>query len=82
MLVKSYNHLHFVEDVASSFVNKDWGLSIFQMNSNNAKTTKEILTKELLDIKRFHVDVTDIKNLIEWWGKHESIFLALGLLVK
>jgi hypothetical protein len=32
------------------------------MIDNNAKTTKEIARRELLDFKRFHVDVKDIKN--------------------
>jgi hypothetical protein len=32
------------------------------MIDNNAKTTKGIITRELLDFKKFHVDVKDIKN--------------------
>jgi hypothetical protein len=32
------------------------------MTNNNAKTTKEIVTRELLDFRRFHVDVKDIKE--------------------
>jgi hypothetical protein len=69
MLVKSYNHLYHVENVVYGSVNqdadKDCGLDIFQMTHNSAKTTKEIVTKELLDFKRFHVDVKDIKNLLQ-----------------
>jgi hypothetical protein len=65
MLVKSYNHLQLVRDVAFGFVNQDvdhdCGLDNFQMIDNNAKTTKEI-ARELLDFRRFHVDVKDIKN--------------------
>jgi hypothetical protein len=30
------------------------------MTSNNAKIAKEIIGRELLDFKRFHVDVKDI----------------------
>jgi len=33
------------------------------MINNNAEIVKEIITRELLDFKRFHVDVKDIKNL-------------------
>ncbi len=54
--------------------NKDCGLDIFQMTSNSANTTKGIVTKELLDLKRFHVDVKDMKNLLQRWEKHESKF--------
>jgi hypothetical protein len=52
------------------------------MTNITTKTTKEIVTRELLDIKRFHVDVKDIKNLPQWWEKHESRFLAIGFFVK
>ncbi len=86
MLVKSYNHLHLVEDVVFSFANhdayQDCGLNIFQMTSNNIKTTKEIVTRELLDFKKFHVDVKDIKNLLQWWKKHEYKFPTFGFLAK
>jgi hypothetical protein len=44
MLVKLYNHLHLVGDVNSTFTNqdvdKDYGLDIFQMTSNNIEITK------------------------------------------
>jgi hypothetical protein len=72
MLVKSYNHLHLVEDVAFGFADQDCGLSIFQMTSNNVKT-KEIVTKELLDITKFHVDVKDIKPLSNG-GRNMSLY--------
>ncbi len=66
MLVNSYNHLHFIEDVAFDFVDQDdeedYELDISKMTSNNVKTIKEIVTRELLDFKRFHVDVKDIKK--------------------
>jgi hypothetical protein len=32
------------------------------MTNNNTKIAKEIVKKELLDFKRFHVDVKDIKK--------------------
>jgi hypothetical protein len=69
MLVKSYNHLYHIGDVASSSahqdVDKDYGLDIFKMTSNNTGTTKESVTRKLLDFKRFHVNVKDIKNLLQ-----------------
>jgi hypothetical protein len=33
------------------------------MISNNVEIAKEIVTRELLDFRRFHVDVKNIKNL-------------------
>jgi hypothetical protein len=66
VLVKSYNHLHLVGDVDSTFTNqdvdKDYGPDIFRMTNNNVETVKEITTRKLLDFKRFHVDVKDIKK--------------------
>jgi hypothetical protein len=50
------------------------------MTSNNIKIAKEIITMELLDFKRFHVDVKDIKNLLQWWEKHEFKFYTFGFL--
>jgi hypothetical protein len=41
------------------------GLDIFKMTSNNAEIMKEIISRELLDFKRFHVDVKDIKNPLQ-----------------
>jgi hypothetical protein len=86
MLVKSYNHLHLIGNVASSSTkqdaNKDYGLNIFQMTHNNTETTKKIVTRELLDFRRFHVDVKDIKNLFQWWEQHESRFHAASFLAK
>jgi hypothetical protein len=38
------------------------------------KTMKEIVTMELLDIRRFQVDLKEIKTLPQWWEKHESTF--------
>jgi len=86
MLVKSYNHLHLIGDVVFNFTkqdaDKDCGLNIFQMTNNNAETTKEIVTRELLDFRRFHVNMKDIKNLLQWWEKHEFRLHPTGFLAK
>jgi hypothetical protein len=52
------------------------------MTNNIAKIAKEIVPRELLNFRRFHVDVKDIKNLLQWWEQHESRFHAIGFLVK
>jgi hypothetical protein len=57
MLVKLYNHLHPIEDVASGSTyfnaNEDYALYVFQMTNNNAETTKEIVTRKLLELRSF-----------------------------
>jgi hypothetical protein len=52
------------------------------MTNNNIKTTKEIVTMELLDFKRFHVDVKDIKYPLQRWEKHESRFHRISFFEK
>jgi hypothetical protein len=34
------------------------------MITSNNKPTKEVMIKELLDFRKFHVDVKDIKSLV------------------
>jgi hypothetical protein len=33
---------------------------------------REVVNKELLFFKNYHVDSKEIKSLLEWWEKHES----------
>jgi hypothetical protein len=47
------------------------------LTNNKVEITKEIVIRELLDFRKFHVDVKDIKNLFQWWEKHESKFLSV-----
>jgi hypothetical protein len=46
------------------------------------KTTKEIVTRELLEFKRFHVNLKEIKNPFQWWEKHESRFPIVAFLAR
>jgi hypothetical protein len=39
------------------------------MTNNNIETTKEIVSKESLDFKKFHVDVKDMKKKIPMVGE-------------
>jgi hypothetical protein len=52
------------------------------MTNNNFKIVKEIVSRELLDFRRFQVDVKYIKNPPQWWEKHESKFNIVGFLAK
>ncbi len=46
------------------------------------KLQKKFVTQELLDFKRFHVNVKNIKNPLQWWEKHEFKFHAVRFLTK
>jgi hypothetical protein len=35
---------------------------------------------KIIGFRKFHVDVKDIKNLLQWWVKHESRFPIIGFL--
>ncbi len=43
---------------------------------------KEIVIWELLVIRRFHVDLKEIKNPLQWWENHESRFPIVVFLTK
>jgi hypothetical protein len=43
---------------------------------------KEIITRDLLDLRRFHVDLKEIKNPLQWWEKHESRFPIVAFLAR
>ncbi len=68
MLLKCYHYFHPMGK--SEFggvvdhIDDDCSLNIFQMTTSNSKPTKELVIDELLDFKRFHADVKDIKNPI------------------
>jgi hypothetical protein len=52
------------------------------MTSSSTEIMKEIITKELLDFKRFHVDLKEIKNPFHWCEKHESRFPTMVFLAR
>jgi hypothetical protein len=52
------------------------------MTSSNTEIAKEIITRELLDFKRFHVDLKEINNPLQWWEKHESRFPIMTFLAR
>jgi hypothetical protein len=60
----------------------DCRLNIFQMTIRNRELAKELVIKELLDFRRFHVDVKNIKTFLLWWENHHSRFLVVGLLAR
>jgi hypothetical protein len=48
------------------------------MIANISEPTMELVNKELLIFKRYQVDVKNIKCPLQWWEKHESMFLTIG----
>jgi len=81
LLLKSYHHLHPLSKIESSFVNKsneDNSLDIFEMVIGTNELIKEPVNQNLMIFCKFQLDAKDIKCLLEWWKKHESMFPIVG----
>jgi hypothetical protein len=57
-------------------------LEIFLMSIRTNEPTKEVVNKKLLIIRRFQVNVKDIKCPLEWWAKHKSLFPIVAFLAR
>jgi hypothetical protein len=42
--------------------------------------TNELAIKELPIFKWYQLDVKNIKYFLQWWDKHEAMFLTIGFL--
>jgi hypothetical protein len=69
MHLKCYYHLHpLVESkkgVVNQRVEKDKSLDIFEMTTSTSELTMKLVNRELLILKRYQVDVKDIKCPIQ-----------------
>jgi len=87
MLVKCHEHLHPLVRSNFFFVDQDifyhdYNLDIFELITSINEPVKEHVKKELLILKRYQLDVKDIKCLLHCWQKHEAMFLIVGFLVR
>jgi hypothetical protein len=82
MFLKCYYHLHpLVETergVVEQKVEKEKSLDIFEMIARISEPTTELVNKKLLIFKCYQMDVKNIKCPLQWWEKHESMFLIIG----
>jgi len=72
MLVKCHEHLHpFVRldrnCVDQDIFEQDCILDIFEQTTCTSEPTKKLVKKELLVFKRYQLDVTNIKCVLQWW---------------
>jgi type III secretory pathway component EscV len=71
--------------VVNMQIDEENSLNIFEMSVGINELTKEVVNelpmKEVMNklqmFKKFQVDVKDTKHLLEWWAKHESLFLTM-----
>jgi hypothetical protein len=82
MLLQCHQHLHLVVefDITNQNIDANNNLNIFEMTMSYNEPMREFVNKELLSFKHYHVDNKEIKSPLEWWEKHESLFLIVGFL--
>jgi hypothetical protein len=83
MFLKCYHHLHPMKKIVECVYqtgDEDSSLDIFQQTTSTSEPSKELVTKELLIFKHYQVDPKNIKCPLQWWGKHEAMFLTFGFL--
>ncbi len=86
IMVKCHEHLHPLVKSEINFVDQnifdeDCNLDIFEQTTSTCELAKKLVKRELLIFKRYQLDVKDIKCPLQWWHKHEAMFLTIGFLV-
>jgi hypothetical protein len=51
------------------------------MIAKTSELTKDLVKRESLMFQRYQVDAKDIKCVLEWWEKHESLFPRIGQMI-
>jgi hypothetical protein len=59
-------------------VEEDNNLNIFEMIANTSELTTKLINRELLIFMHYQMDVNDIKCPLQWWEKHDNMFLIVG----
>jgi hypothetical protein len=79
MLLKCYYYLHPMakSEVECANHTKDakFDLDILKQTPNISESTTD--TKEMLIFRCYQVDSKELKCLLEWWAKHETMFITL-----
>jgi len=68
--------------VVDQRIEENNNLDILEMIANPIEPLMKLINRGLLIFKCYQVDVEDIKCSLQWWEKHENMFLVLGLCAK
>jgi hypothetical protein len=52
----------------------EYDLDIFEQAPNTSEVAIEIITREMLIFRCYHVDSKEFKRHVRWWAKHEAMF--------
>jgi hypothetical protein len=61
-------------------VEENCNLEFFKQIVSTTKLAKELAIRKLLNLKHYQVNPKKIKCTLQWWGKHETMFLKIGFL--
>jgi hypothetical protein len=83
ILVKCHEHLHPLVRLNRNYANQnifeqDYNLDIFEQIASKIELIEKLVKRELLVFRRYQLDVKDIKCHLQWWQKHEAMFLIVG----
>jgi hypothetical protein len=82
MFVKYYHDLHPLIGNGNAYVKEmvieDCNMDIFEMTIKTNGPIKVVINRELLISKKYQVDKKEIKCPLQWWKKHEFVFLTLN----
>jgi len=82
MFLKCHYHLHLLVEyergVVDLMIEENNNLDIFEMIINTSELAIELINKELLIFMHYQVNVKDIKCPLQWWEKHDNMFLIVG----
>jgi len=57
-------------------------LDIFKQTVNTSESTTKLVTTKMLIFRCYQVDSKEMKCLLEWWAKHETMFITVDFLVQ
>ncbi len=52
------------------------------MTSSTTEPVTKLVNRKLLIFKKFQMDPKEIKCLLQWWQKHETMFPTIGFLTR
>jgi len=61
---------------------RDCSLDIFEQIISTSELVEKLVKRELLIFRKYQLDVKDIKCLLQWWQKHETMFPTVGFLAR
>jgi len=82
MLLKTHQFLHSLtifEFVAKRTSDENFNLNMFEMTLKTSEPSKE-LVRWRVDLFKRYLDRKDVKCILDWWIKHESMFPTIAYL--